>query len=285
MCNAPFICGTRLRQGIRRPADQARPREGPGAAEGVRLRRHAGRHDAPDRPAVVQPGPAGRQAAAREGRLQGRPAVDGLADRGVAPRPQGAAGARAAGTSSSPPTSRSISDNPGTNAFAAGACDKAWFGWPCDPEIEKLRAAFIRETDPAKQKALGYAISDRVIDQALSTRRSASTRPSAPTARTGSRAGCPGRCRWSGTSARRTDTRVSDAPLRERRRGGEASSDIARVARLTPPARAAPPASAAPLRRRACRALRRSGTRWRRCPRCPGRHWPAPSRRSTRRCG
>jgi peptide/nickel transport system substrate-binding protein len=58
------------------------------------------------------------------------------------------------------------SDNPGTNAFASGACDKAWFGWPCDLEIEKLRAAFIRETDPAKLKELGFAISDRVIDQA-----------------------------------------------------------------------------------------------------------------------
>ena len=33
------------------------------------------------------------------------------------------------------------------------------------PEIEKLRAAFLRETDPEKQKALGLAISDRVIEQ------------------------------------------------------------------------------------------------------------------------
>ena len=59
------------------------------------------------------------------------------------------------------------SDNPGTNSYAAGSCEKAWFGWPCDPEIEKLRDAFIREGDPEKQKALGYAISDRVIDQAF----------------------------------------------------------------------------------------------------------------------
>ena len=59
------------------------------------------------------------------------------------------------------------SDNPGTNSYAAGTCDKAWFGWPCDPEMDKLRDAFMRETDPEKQKALGYAISDRVIDQAF----------------------------------------------------------------------------------------------------------------------
>ncbi|CAN5379008.1 ABC transporter substrate-binding protein [soil metagenome] len=59
------------------------------------------------------------------------------------------------------------SDNPGTNAYAAGSCDKAWFGWPCDPEMEKLRDAFLREADPEKQKALGYAISDRIIGQAI----------------------------------------------------------------------------------------------------------------------
>jgi peptide/nickel transport system substrate-binding protein len=56
-------------------------------------------------------------------------------------------------------------DNPGTNAYAAGTCEKAWFGWPCDPEIEVLRAAFIKEGDPAKRKELGYAISDRLMDQ------------------------------------------------------------------------------------------------------------------------
>jgi hypothetical protein len=32
---------------------------------------------------------------------------------------------------------------------------KAWFGWPSDPELEKLRDSYARETDPAKNKALG----------------------------------------------------------------------------------------------------------------------------------
>jgi peptide/nickel transport system substrate-binding protein len=57
------------------------------------------------------------------------------------------------------------SDNPGPNSYAAGTCDKAWFGWPCDPEMEKLRDAFIHETDPAKQKELGDAISDKVMNE------------------------------------------------------------------------------------------------------------------------
>ena len=58
-------------------------------------------------------------------------------------------------------------DNPGTSNFAAASCEKAWFGWPCDPEIEKLRAQFINETDPDRRKTLGYAISDRVIEQGI----------------------------------------------------------------------------------------------------------------------
>ena len=34
------------------------------------------------------------------------------------------------------------------------SCDAAWFGWPCDAEGEKFRQAFMRESDPAKQKQI-----------------------------------------------------------------------------------------------------------------------------------
>jgi peptide/nickel transport system substrate-binding protein len=57
-------------------------------------------------------------------------------------------------------------ENPASNSFTSGGCEKAWFGWPCDPEMEKLRAAYARETDPDKQKQLALAVSDRVMDQA-----------------------------------------------------------------------------------------------------------------------
>lgn len=57
------------------------------------------------------------------------------------------------------------SDNPGPHSYAAGNCDKAWFGWPCDPDMEKLRDAFIHETDPAKQKEIGDQISDKVMNE------------------------------------------------------------------------------------------------------------------------
>ena len=48
--------------------------------------------------------------------------------------------------------------NPIFTGFLNSACDKAMFGWPCDPEMEKLRDQFARETDPVKQKAIAEAV-------------------------------------------------------------------------------------------------------------------------------
>jgi len=62
-------------------------------------------------------------------------------------------------------TTAGDADNPAANSFTSGGCDKAWFGWPCDAEMEKLRSAFARETDPEKQKQLALAVSDRVMAQ------------------------------------------------------------------------------------------------------------------------
>jgi peptide/nickel transport system substrate-binding protein len=46
--------------------------------------------------------------------------------------------------------------------FLNSSCDKAMFGWPCDPEMEKLRDQFARETNPAKQKAIAEAVQVRL---------------------------------------------------------------------------------------------------------------------------
>ncbi|HEY9568145.1 MAG TPA: ABC transporter substrate-binding protein [Thalassobaculum sp.] len=43
-------------------------------------------------------------------------------------------------------------------------CEKSWFGWPCDEEMEKLREAFATETDEAKQKALAKQIQVRAME-------------------------------------------------------------------------------------------------------------------------
>ncbi|NPU14956.1 ABC transporter substrate-binding protein [Bradyrhizobium sp. 83002] len=42
-------------------------------------------------------------------------------------------------------------------------CDKAWFGWPCDAEIEKLRGAFGDSADMAERKALAGQIQQRAV--------------------------------------------------------------------------------------------------------------------------
>jgi peptide/nickel transport system substrate-binding protein len=52
--------------------------------------------------------------------------------------------------------------NPVMAGFFNAGGDKAMFGWPNDPQIEKLRDDFARETDLAKQKAIAEAVQVRV---------------------------------------------------------------------------------------------------------------------------
>ncbi len=52
--------------------------------------------------------------------------------------------------------------NPVMTAFMNASCEKALFGWPCDKDIEGLRDAFARETDPAKQKQIAEQVQVRV---------------------------------------------------------------------------------------------------------------------------
>ena len=54
--------------------------------------------------------------------------------------------------------------NPVMAGFFNASCDKAMFGWPCDAEIEKLRDAFSKETDPAKQKQIALDLQKRWVE-------------------------------------------------------------------------------------------------------------------------
>ncbi|WP_428668953.1 ABC transporter substrate-binding protein [Reyranella sp.] len=54
--------------------------------------------------------------------------------------------------------------NPVMAGFFNASCDKAMFGWPCDEQIEKLRDAFSKETDPAKQKDIAMALQKRWVE-------------------------------------------------------------------------------------------------------------------------
>jgi peptide/nickel transport system substrate-binding protein len=56
--------------------------------------------------------------------------------------------------------------NPIAANFTVANGDKAWFGWPNDPEMEKLRDAYAKETDPAKAKAQAAAVQNRALETA-----------------------------------------------------------------------------------------------------------------------
>lgn len=53
--------------------------------------------------------------------------------------------------------------NPISMQSVSAACDKAWFGWPCDAEIEKLKEAFARNGDEAQRKKLAEQIQVRAM--------------------------------------------------------------------------------------------------------------------------
>jgi peptide/nickel transport system substrate-binding protein len=54
--------------------------------------------------------------------------------------------------------------NPVGTGFLNASCDTALFGWPCDEQMEKLRDAFARETDPGKQKTIAEQVQLRLIE-------------------------------------------------------------------------------------------------------------------------
>ncbi len=57
--------------------------------------------------------------------------------------------------------------NPAVHAGVSGAGASAWFGWPENGQIEKLRLDWVRATDKAKQKQLADEIQRLVLDEVL----------------------------------------------------------------------------------------------------------------------
>jgi len=54
--------------------------------------------------------------------------------------------------------------NPIVNSRLSGACDKAYYGWPCDPELEKLRDQFARSLDDKSRKAIAEQVQVRAME-------------------------------------------------------------------------------------------------------------------------
>lgn len=57
--------------------------------------------------------------------------------------------------------------DPGINGALGAAGDRSYFGWPTDPEMERLRDAFMEAGDDATKRELAIAIQDRAVDQAM----------------------------------------------------------------------------------------------------------------------
>jgi peptide/nickel transport system substrate-binding protein len=57
--------------------------------------------------------------------------------------------------------------DPVNNHYAEASGDRAQFGWPFDEEIETLRAAFVRESDPRKQLEIAGKVQTRIISEGV----------------------------------------------------------------------------------------------------------------------
>ena len=54
--------------------------------------------------------------------------------------------------------------NPITNQPLETSCDSAWYGWPCDEEIENLRAEFLKAATTEQQKKIAEALQKRFYE-------------------------------------------------------------------------------------------------------------------------
>ena len=54
--------------------------------------------------------------------------------------------------------------NPLMHPGVSGACDEAWFGWPCDSELQELRARFSNESDGARLGDIARQIQARAME-------------------------------------------------------------------------------------------------------------------------
>jgi len=54
--------------------------------------------------------------------------------------------------------------DPVNNHYAEASGDRAQFGWPQDEEIEKLRMAFLRESDPKKEHEIAEQVQKRIME-------------------------------------------------------------------------------------------------------------------------
>ena len=57
--------------------------------------------------------------------------------------------------------------NPVLHTWIGAACDKGLFGWPCDPEIEKLRNAFGMASNEDDRKKIAKELQTKAMEQVV----------------------------------------------------------------------------------------------------------------------
>lgn len=57
-----------------------------------------------------------------------------------------------------------LTSSPIYNPYIVASCNKAWVGWPCDPEMEQLRDAFWSASGPKERERLAREIERRSIE-------------------------------------------------------------------------------------------------------------------------
>lgn len=57
--------------------------------------------------------------------------------------------------------------SPITNDAVSANCDKAWFGWPCDKETEKLRMQYAYATSPEQRKKIVVELQKRLYSKVI----------------------------------------------------------------------------------------------------------------------
>ena len=65
-------------------------------------------------------------------------------------------------------TSGTVSgSDPVLHTWIGAACDKGLFGWPCDPEVEKLRNAFGMAANEDERKKIAKELQTRAMDDVV----------------------------------------------------------------------------------------------------------------------
>jgi len=59
------------------------------------------------------------------------------------------------------------SSNPAFSVADSAGCEKAWFGWPCDPKIEELRTAWAGARSVEERKKVSVAFQKRAMEDTI----------------------------------------------------------------------------------------------------------------------